>query len=90
MAQKKPPKGSQTEQVEGVVACPLCEYLEQQVDSAIIHIRWVIETRLQSLREKVRELHRWQERRDDAIEEFYTHRRMHRIYYVDAVERKIA
>jgi len=89
MAQKKPPKESQIAQVPGAAACPRCEYLEQQVDSVIGHIRRVIETPLQSLREKVREIHRWQEKRDEAIEEFYTHRRTHRIY-VDAEERKIA
>lgn len=72
------------------VACPLCEYLEVQVDGAIAHISEVLESGFQSVKEKVRELHRWQEKRDEALEEFYSHKRLHRIQIVNVRGRKIA
>src|SRR5579859_1433302 len=60
------------------VACPRCEYLERQYEDVVSHIREMIEVHFQSLGEKIRELHRWQENRDEAIEAFYTHKRTHR------------
>ena len=57
--------------------CPQCEYLEPQYEGTITHIREVLGTRFQSLREKARELHKWQDSRDEAIEALYAHKRIH-------------
>jgi hypothetical protein len=62
------------------VACRRCEYLERQYEDAVNRIRG----------EKVSELHRWQENRDDAIEAFYSHKRMHQIQIVKARDRNVA
>jgi hypothetical protein len=65
-------------QVTRNTACPNCEALERQCDDVVRRIREVLEERFRSLGDKVRELHRWQEERDEAIEVFYSHKRLHR------------
>ena len=57
--------------------CPSCEALERQYENAISHIHEVLARRFKNIDEKVRELHRWQEKRDDAIEAFYSHKQRH-------------
>ncbi len=90
MVRKKPASSTHTEHPIPV-ACPTCETLERRYDNTIGQSRELLECRFQSLREKVRELHRWQENRDEAIEDFYAHKRMHRIQIVKARRaRKIA
>lgn len=81
MKRKKPSERINTDPSLSVtlpVACPSCESLERQYDDAIRHIREVLANRLKTLGEKVRDLHRWQEKRDEAIEAFYSHKRRHR------------
>ena len=81
MTRKKPPEhintGLSLRAALGSVTCPSCESLERQYDDAIRHIRDVLANRMKTLGEKVRELHRWQEKRDDAIEAFYSHKQRH-------------
>ena len=59
--------------------CSQCEYLERQYEGAITHIRDVLGTRFQSLRDKICELQKWQESRNEAIEALYAHKRLHRL-----------
>jgi hypothetical protein len=75
MTSKKPSAPATTARLRS--ACPYCEALERQYDDAVGHIRELLELRFGSIRQKVRELHRWQENRDEAIEEFYSHKRSH-------------
>jgi hypothetical protein len=65
-------------QVTRNTACPNCEALERQCDDVVRRIREVLEERFRSLGDKVRELHRWQEERDETFEVFYSHKRIHR------------
>jgi len=58
--------------------CAYCEALERQYEDAISHIREVLELRFENVGQKVRELHRWQENRDEALEGFYRHKLNHR------------
>lgn len=60
-------------------SCPQCEYLERQYEGAISHIREVVGTRFQNLSDKIRELRKWQESRDEAIEVLHAHKRTHRL-----------
>lgn len=75
MSPKKQPAASNRKKYP----CPQCEYLERQYEGTITHVREVLGTRFQSLRDKVRELHKWQESRDEAIEALYAHKRIHRL-----------
>ncbi len=74
MPGKKPPAASDTEGY----SCAQCEYLQQQYERAITHISEALGSRFQSLSDKVRELQKWQESRDEAIEALYAHKRTHR------------
>jgi len=54
--------------------CQECGRLEGHYQDAIKQIAIVVTTRFGSLRGKVRELRRWQEERDRAVERFYKHK----------------
>jgi len=60
------------------LACPSCERLEREYDSTIRAIYSVIDKKFKSLAEKVGELFRWQDLRDETIERLYEHKRVHR------------
>lgn len=79
MIRKKPASPTNLSSAEpGTAACRCCEALERRYQDTISRIREVLETRFQSVEEKIYELRKWQEMRDDAIEVFYSHRRRHR------------
>jgi hypothetical protein len=81
MMRKKPPNASTLACLLAPTldsrTCPSCESLERRYAEATSHIREVLANRLKTLGEKVRELHRLQDKRDDAIEAFYSHKRRH-------------
>lgn len=89
---RKEPATSSSAEAENPLpaACPRCGDLERWYDDTVRHIRDVLETRFQGLREKVRELHRWQDTRDEAIEAFYAHKRTHRVQVWNARGRNVA
>ena len=89
MPRKKPASFTNTEHPLAA-ACPRCEALERRYDNVIAQIRELLDRRFPSPKEKVRDLHRWQEYRDEAIEELYEHKRMHRIDLLNTQGRKIA
>lgn len=60
-----------------MIACAECERLELTYRLAVDHIYEAVGSMYPSLREKVLELHRWQDRRDETIEDFYQHKKNH-------------
>lgn len=78
LALKKPAITISMNMEQLTARCPHCDYLERQCDVAIHQIRKVLELQFQSMREKIRDLHRWQEIRDEAIETYYSHKKTHR------------
>jgi hypothetical protein len=57
--------------------CPACDRLKSEYQRAILEIHSVVRTRFVTLREKVRELHKWQDIRDAAVKAFYEHKASH-------------
>jgi hypothetical protein len=57
--------------------CKVCHSLERTYQNAVQQINSIAETRFDSLSSKVRQLHKWQDIRTDAIEAFYEHKKTH-------------
>jgi type II secretory ATPase GspE/PulE/Tfp pilus assembly ATPase PilB-like protein len=57
--------------------CPACNKLEYEYQCAIHEIFSVVRTRFPTLREKLQELHKWQDIRDGAVKVFYKHKASH-------------
>ncbi len=53
--------------------CFQCEKLERQYKRSIREISHVVRTRFPVLGDKLRELHKWQDMRDSALDMFYEH-----------------
>jgi len=59
------------------LACPICERWEREYEATIRAIYTVVDGEFNSVEEKLRELFRWQDLRDEAIERFYEHKKTH-------------
>ena len=57
--------------------CSTCLELERRYDHAIAQIRAVVSSRFERFGAKLGQLHRWQQRRDEAVRALYEHRRQH-------------
>lgn len=57
--------------------CHECKALERIYDHFIRRIYGVVHGRFSSVDEKIRELHRLQDLRDEAIETLYAHKKCH-------------
>lgn len=62
-----------------VPECPECKSLERKYELAVGQIYAVVDGRFNSPRAKVRDLHRYQDRRDDALKAWLDHRASHRV-----------
>ena len=58
--------------------CPRCVRLEGEYQCAIDEISSVVSRRFPSSREKLRELHKLQDIRDDALKAYYMHKATHK------------
>lgn len=85
-----PPKKQSAASNSNGYPCPQCEYLERQYEHAVNRIREVLGTRFQGLADKIRDLRKWQESRDEAIEALYAHKRKHRLAPGHALGQKAA
>jgi hypothetical protein len=65
------------EPAHGNSKCPVCDRLENEYEYTILEIRSVVRTRFPALREKLRELHKWQDIRDGALRALYKHKASH-------------
>src|SRR5437879_2654330 len=63
--------------MEPSLLCPDCQRLEREYQLTIAEIYSVVGGRFKTLREKLRELFRWQDVRDKAVEAFYEHKKTH-------------
>ena len=60
------------------IECQVCHFLEQTYQNAVQQIYAIAETRFDSLNIKLRQVHKWQDIRTDAIEAFYEHKKCHK------------
>ena len=54
--------------------CPTCDRLENDYQLAVDEISSVVRTRFPTLRQKLRELHKWQDIRDGSLKTLYEHK----------------
>jgi hypothetical protein len=57
--------------------CPTCNRLENEYQRAILEIHSVVGRRFATPRQKLQELHKWQDIRDWAVKAFYEHKASH-------------
>jgi hypothetical protein len=57
--------------------CPTCDRLEGDYQVAIDEISSVVRTRFPTLRQKLQELHKWQDIRDGSVKAIYEHKASH-------------
>jgi len=57
--------------------CHDCQRLEREYQLTIVEIYSVVGRRFQTVGEKLRELSRWQDTRDKAVNAFYQHKKTH-------------
>jgi hypothetical protein len=57
--------------------CPDCERLEREYRRTIAEIYSVVGGRFKTVREKLRELFRWQDVRDEVVVALYEHKKTH-------------
>lgn len=63
--------------MEPSLLCPDCARLERAYRLTVLEIYSVVDGRFNTVREKLRELFRWQDVRDKAVEAFYEHKKTH-------------
>jgi len=63
--------------MEPSLLCPDCKRLEREYQLTIAEIYSVVGGRFKSVREKLHQLFRWQDVRDEAVEAFYEHKKTH-------------
>ncbi len=61
------------------MSCSQCESLEHRYQVALAKIHLTVDRRFSTVSEKLRELYRWQDVRDEAVGELHAHRRAHAI-----------
>ncbi|MBV9181183.1 MAG: hypothetical protein JO356_07720 [Acidobacteria bacterium] len=61
------------------MACSICQNLEHDYQVCVREINSILQRRFRSGGEKLRELFRWQDRRDRAVQALYAHRKTHDI-----------
>ncbi len=70
--------------------CADCERLKIEYQRTISEIYAVVGGRFNTVREKLRELARWQDVRDDAVEALYKHKKTHAAPESSSVLRNVA
>lgn len=80
--QKKPPSGIDLNATlskfkTASSRCGECERLELDLQVAVTNISFVVSTKFPEFSEKLRQLHKWQEMKDKAMETLYTHKKSH-------------
>jgi archaellum component FlaC len=70
--------------------CPDCERLERKYRRTISEIYAVVDGKFNTVREKLRELARWQDVRDEAVEALYEHKKTHAAPESSRVLRNVA
>jgi len=63
--------------MNGSLSCPDCERLEHEYDLTIGEIYSVVDGRFGTVSEKLRELWRWQDMRDNVLKVLDKHKRTH-------------
>jgi hypothetical protein len=59
--------------------CPECRRLEREYESSAHQITLLLSKRCDTIALRLRELRKLQDLRDDALEEFYRHKRSHAV-----------
>jgi hypothetical protein len=63
--------------MEPSLLCPDCQRLEREYQITIVEINSVVGGKFKAVRDKLRELFRWQDARDKAVTAFYDHKKTH-------------
>ena len=57
--------------------CSECKRLERDYQNTVTKIAFVVAKRSMRLSEKIQEVSKWQDARDEALEAFYEHKKCH-------------
>ena len=59
------------------VSCPQCERLEHRYQVVLEKLHLTVDRRFNTLSDKLRELYKWQDVRDDVARALHVHKRVH-------------